>query len=721
MAEIKINLPTYSGPTPKVGSSTAGQFNPPKINIPIRRGLGAFGNWLGGKLKTPIPQQGTPLQPLPQPLPLSQGFNQIVSGFRGQQYTPVAQPQQPQQLSNITVPSNLAGPGIPGTNVQRTGQPINVQPVQPSQTVTQPTLTAPSLSTSFSVPVESGKMTEPTINGNAVEVTPTTSTSTETLQNGVSNLDIQSLLKKNLDKQDEFLQNIQSYFTPSEQEKFIQEQINQATKEYNDQNIALGTQGILGSVASAQQARAYELAQNKLNSLTNTLSNVQATRKDKLEAAKFLFDANKNSFTSLLDTYTKLAPQNIGSKINDATGDVYVIFKDPLTGKASTQLVGNVGVGAKQLDFGKIGTDMFGNDQYGFINKTTGEIAPIQSGTTPQASGATTIGNVATGLNTPAAKNNNPGNLKNPDGSWQSFATPQEGFQALVNDVTAKQTGNTRTGLNANSTLLQFFQKYAPASDNNNPVAYAQSVAQQLGTSVNTPIGQLDSTQLASAIAQHEDGAYWKAITEQTAPQASAQDVLAAAMRIKYNGNEDRKFSLGTVQSLLQNGDLEGARQFVETKAIANAPATTKEKLETLQTVKDLADRITQYVGDSGLGGTGPLGLGTVKGFLYNVGIGSNESEIVRQLIGNIRGTMQKARAGTALTPTEVAQLDQYVPSKNERGEKILNKLNQLKLYADLTYSNTLKILTGGIGITSNQQNQATPQDLAYIQSLGIK
>lgn len=55
-------------------------------------------------------------------------------------------------------------------------------------------------------------------------------------------------------------------------------------------------------------------------------------------------------------------------------------------------------------------------------------------------------------------------------------------------------------------TLLQFFNKYAPPNDGNNPVAYANAVAKNLGVSANATIGQLDAFSLAAEIARHEDG-----------------------------------------------------------------------------------------------------------------------------------------------------------------------------------------------------------------------
>lgn len=81
-----------------------------------------------------------------------------------------------------------------------------------------------------------------------------------------------------------------------------------------------------------------------------------------------------------------------------------------------------------------------------------------------------------------AQRNNNPGNLRAGKGQigtqngFAVFATPQAGWDALSNQI---QLDASR-GL----TLQQFISKYAPASDNNNPQAYAQFVSQQTGIPV---------------------------------------------------------------------------------------------------------------------------------------------------------------------------------------------------------------------------------------------
>ena len=85
----------------------------------------------------------------------------------------------------------------------------------------------------------------------------------------------------------------------------------------------------------------------------------------------------------------------------------------------------------------------------------------------------------------------NPGNLvyigqygatKGSVHGFAIFRTYAEGWSALLNDINYKFIGKSRTGLNPNSTILQFFQKYAPKKDGNNPVRYATAVCAELKT-----------------------------------------------------------------------------------------------------------------------------------------------------------------------------------------------------------------------------------------------
>lgn len=99
---------------------------------------------------------------------------------------------------------------------------------------------------------------------------------------------------------------------------------------------------------------------------------------------------------------------------------------------------------------------------------------------------------------------NNYGNIRSADGKFANYATPEEGRQALIHQLSLYQTGKTRNPVKPDSTLLQAMSVYAPASDNNNPKNYATFIAKKLGVSLDTPIKNIDLNKWADAIAQFE-------------------------------------------------------------------------------------------------------------------------------------------------------------------------------------------------------------------------
>lgn len=133
-----------------------------------------------------------------------------------------------------------------------------------------------------------------------------------------------------------------------------------------------------------------------------------------------------------------------------------------------------------------------------------------------------------------AQRNNNPGNLKyngqkgatKGDKGFAKFNSYEEGMQALINDLQAKQSGKSRTGLKSSSSLQDLINVYAPASDNNNPTSYANTVAQSLGVSPNTPIKDLDTQNLAKAMAVVEDRAYATQMGNVPVPQQQTTEFI---------------------------------------------------------------------------------------------------------------------------------------------------------------------------------------------------
>lgn len=83
-----------------------------------------------------------------------------------------------------------------------------------------------------------------------------------------------------------------------------------------------------------------------------------------------------------------------------------------------------------------------------------------------------------------AYRNNNPGDLRDSaiehemdSGGYCVFASFVRGYMALKDDLLAKMNGNDAHDLDPSSSLLEVFQVYAPAGDNNAPAHYADFVA----------------------------------------------------------------------------------------------------------------------------------------------------------------------------------------------------------------------------------------------------
>jgi enamine deaminase RidA (YjgF/YER057c/UK114 family) len=102
---------------------------------------------------------------------------------------------------------------------------------------------------------------------------------------------------------------------------------------------------------------------------------------------------------------------------------------------------------------------------------------------------------------------NNPGNLRPVGAStgFQQFATPEDGMNALVNDITAKASGKSAVMGTLPPTLRNIITKYAPVADNNNPDAYTAFVAKQAGIDPDRPVNVADiATKIAPAMAKFE-------------------------------------------------------------------------------------------------------------------------------------------------------------------------------------------------------------------------
>lgn len=109
-------------------------------------------------------------------------------------------------------------------------------------------------------------------------------------------------------------------------------------------------------------------------------------------------------------------------------------------------------------------------------------------------------------------RNNNPGNLR-PVGQtqgFQGFKTPEEGMAAMVNDLTAKVTGNSpamkaRFGEGYQPTLANVITTWAPPEENDTK-AYIDAVSKKSGVKPDQVLSLMDIQRIMPAMIEQEGG-----------------------------------------------------------------------------------------------------------------------------------------------------------------------------------------------------------------------
>lgn len=107
-----------------------------------------------------------------------------------------------------------------------------------------------------------------------------------------------------------------------------------------------------------------------------------------------------------------------------------------------------------------------------------------------------------------SVQNNNPGNMR-PVGSktgFQQFNTPEDGMNAMKNDLLGKIMGNSPAMQGKRPTLFNVISTWAPASDNNDPQAYTDFVSKQTGIQPTQMLKPGDLDKVMPAMIQYEGG-----------------------------------------------------------------------------------------------------------------------------------------------------------------------------------------------------------------------
>lgn len=158
--------------------------------------------------------------------------------------------------------------------------------------------------------------------------------------------------------------------------------------------------------------------------------------------------------------------------------------------------------------------------QYGINNNPQHVIDQQSSFRQVQALGAGDGASLPSGsTGTLAVRNNNPLNIRFGNNAWagkgadngtgfENFDTPDHGFRAGLKLIKNHIS-------NGDNTLSSLIKTWAPASDNNNPLQYAQAVSKETGIPVDAPLNPNDQQQITSvARAMAKQEGYTSSVTD---------------------------------------------------------------------------------------------------------------------------------------------------------------------------------------------------------------
>ena len=175
-------------------------------------------------------------------------------------------------------------------------------------------------------------------------VTPSTS-----MGQGPSNSDVMSAFQDNLDKQNQLISQLQQLGTVPQSEKDLQAQNAADAAQvtalgFQEQGLYNpGNQTIALPFLTGQAQNQMVSAQLKQTVDAAMLNYAQGNREFAFNSLKTVYDASRQNLLDTLQVYTQTAPQNITTTYNPLTGDITGTFRNPITGKESSGIVGNAG------------------------------------------------------------------------------------------------------------------------------------------------------------------------------------------------------------------------------------------------------------------------------------------------------------------------------------------------------------------------------------------
>lgn len=154
--------------------------------------------------------------------------------------------------------------------------------------------------------------------------------------------DIQNQIKQYTSQLDSLLGNVSSFFQQSEAEQKLTKQLNNLDTSYEMGQNAIEDKPMAMQFITGEQASNERRYVQRRNTLVRQLQSETATRQQKLEAARFLYDATRNRLSDTIQLMQATAPDSIANSVDPVTGEMTVIMRNPITGQITKRNLGQV-------------------------------------------------------------------------------------------------------------------------------------------------------------------------------------------------------------------------------------------------------------------------------------------------------------------------------------------------------------------------------------------
>ena len=156
-----------------------------------------------------------------------------------------------------------------------------------------------------------------------------------------------------------------------------------------------------------------------------------------------------------------------------------------------------------------------------------------------------------------------------------------------------------------------------------------------------------------------------------------------------------------------------GYGQYLNQAKTAQVPASVKSDLIDMGTINKMAGEIKNLGESNNWSGVG-FGTGTLSQIASKLGYGSQESQNLRNFIGNLNGTIAKLRGGTSFTDSEKKLLETYTPTINDSPNMIKSKIDSLQKFLNFKTQSINEIY----GSNYNQNSKNDPLGLGFSEPL---